>query len=63
MITKTALGLTLVLATASGGLAFTKPHAVAPNQNVYNSMGAYVGTDPDPGIRFELKRDSDHGRY
>ena len=63
LIAKTAFGLALVLATASGALASTKTHAVAPNQNMYNQVGASVGTDPDRNIRFELNRDSDHGRY
>ena len=65
MITKTVLGLALVLATASGTLAASK-HDVAPNQaGVNHPLGnsAHVGTDPDPGIRFELNRDWDHGRY
>jgi hypothetical protein len=28
---------------------------------VYNPRGAYVGTDPDLNVRFELRRDSDRG--
>jgi hypothetical protein len=62
MLTKAIFGLALVLAPASGALAYAK-HAVAPDQNVHNPQGAYVGTDPDPRIRFELNRDWDHGRY
>jgi len=30
---------------------------------VYNLSGAYVRTDPDANVRFDLKRDADHGRY
>jgi hypothetical protein len=65
MITKTVLGLALVLATASGTLAAGK-HDAAPIQAAVShpqGNGAYVGTDPDPHIRFELNRDWDHGRY
>jgi hypothetical protein len=62
MLTKTALGVALVLAPTVGALAYT-PHAVVPNQNVNNTRGADIGTDPDPRIRFELNRDRDHGRY
>jgi hypothetical protein len=59
MLTKVAFGLAIVLATASGSLAATRTHAVSTNQTVYNPSGAYVGTDPDQGIRFELNRDAD----
>jgi hypothetical protein len=63
MLTKTAIGLALVLATVSGTLADTKtPRNILPSQNVYNPAGAYVGTDPDARIRFELNRDWDRGR-
>jgi hypothetical protein len=63
MLTKTAIGLALVLATASGTLAATKTtSATASEQNVYNPAGAYVGTDPDINIRFELNRDWNRGR-
>jgi hypothetical protein len=67
MLTKTVFGLALVLA-ASGSLAATKPHAsavpaAATVNNVYNPSGAYVGTDPDASVRFNLQRDWSHGRY
>ena len=62
MFTKTTLVLAFVLATASGALAATKSQSIAPSQNVYNPAGAYVGTDPDLNIRFELNRDWDRGR-
>jgi hypothetical protein len=63
MLTRTAFGLALVLATASGALAATRhQHAVSQEQNVYNPNGAYVGTDPDQAVRFELKRDWARGR-
>ena len=61
MFTKTAFGLAIILVTASGALAATKSQGVAPSQNVYNPSGAYVGSDPDPNIRFELRRDWDRG--
>jgi hypothetical protein len=63
MLTKTGFAVALVLATASGALASTKTHAVAPDQNVYNPMGAYSGTDSRSSIPFEPERVSDHGRY
>jgi hypothetical protein len=65
MFTKTTLGLAVILATVSGALAATKTQSVAPSQNhqnVYNPTGAYLGTDPDPSIRFELRRDWGRGR-
>jgi hypothetical protein len=66
MFTKTAFGLAIILATASGALAATKTHNAAPSQgvytNVYNASGAYVGTDPDRNVRFELNRDWARGR-
>jgi len=57
MFTKTTFGLAIFLATASGALAATQTQRVASSQNVYNPGGAYVGSDPDPSIRFELRRD------
>ena len=67
MFTKTALGLTIILAAASGALAATKTHNnVAPSQTVYgngyNAAGVYVGTDPDLNVRFELNRDWGRGQ-
>jgi hypothetical protein len=62
MLTKTAFGVALVLATASGALATTKTQAAAPSQNVYNPFGADIGADPDSGTRFELDRDFDRAR-
>jgi citrate synthase len=61
MFTKTIFALTFALATASGALAATKSQSTDQGQNVYNPRGAYVGTDPDLNVRFELKRDSDRG--
>jgi hypothetical protein len=61
MFTKTTFALAFALATASGALAATKSQSTDHGQNVYNPLGAYVGTDPDLNVRFELKRDSDRG--
>jgi hypothetical protein len=66
MFSKTAFGLAIILATASGALAATKTHNIAPGHNGYttgySSAGAYVGTDPDLNVRFELNRDSARGQ-
>jgi len=62
MFTKTVFGLALMLATASGALAATKTHNIAPSPNGYNAAGAYVGTDPDLNVRFELNRDWGRGQ-
>ena len=66
MFTKTAFGLAIILATASGALAATKTHNIAPGHNAYSNgyinNGAYVGTDPDLNVRFELNRDSGRGQ-
>jgi hypothetical protein len=61
MFTKTTFALAFALATASGALAATKSQSVVPSQTVYSPAGAYVGSDPDANIRFELRRDSDRG--
>ncbi len=62
MFTKATSGLTVVLVTASGAMAATKTQSPAPiqavhAQNVYNPADAYVGSDPDRNVRFELNRD------
>ena len=66
MLSKTAFGLAIILATASGALAATKTHNIDPSHaaysNVYNPFGAYVGTDPDLNVRFELNRDWGRGQ-
>jgi hypothetical protein len=59
MFSKTSFALAFVLAIASGALAATKTHSIAPSQDrytVYNPAGAYVGTDPDLNIRFDWDR-------
>jgi hypothetical protein len=63
MFTKTAFGLAIILATASGALAATKTHNIAPSHpSTYSAAGNYVGTDPDLNVRFELNRDSGRGQ-
>jgi hypothetical protein len=57
MFTKTTFALAIIIGTASGALAATKQQSVAPNNDVYNAQGAYVGADPDANIRFQLRRD------
>jgi hypothetical protein len=50
-------------ATASGTLAATKSHSVGLSRDAYmsyNRDAAYLGTDPDRNIRFELNRDRTH---
>jgi hypothetical protein len=63
MFTKAAFGLALVLATASGAAAMkADSNSLNPvYTNVYNPLGAHVGTDPDLNIRFELNRDWGRG--
>jgi hypothetical protein len=61
MFTRTTFALAFALATASGALAATKTLSATQTQNVYNPAGAYVGTDPDLNVRFELNRDWDRG--
>jgi hypothetical protein len=66
MFSKIAFGLAILLATASGALAATKTHNIAPSHSAYSTgysnTGAYVGTDPDLNVRFELNRDSGRGQ-
>jgi hypothetical protein len=66
MFSKTAFGLAIILATASGSLAATKSHNIAPSHNGYtagySNTGTYVGTDPDLNVRFELNRDTGRGQ-
>jgi hypothetical protein len=61
MFTKTTFALAFVLATASGTLAATKQQSFEPRNDVYDSSGAYVGSDPDAAVRFELRRDWGRG--
>jgi hypothetical protein len=58
MLTKIAFGLAITLATVSGSFAATHSSTVG-GQTGYSATGAYVGTDPDRGVRFDLNRDAD----
>jgi hypothetical protein len=61
MFTNTTFALAFMLVAASGALAATKTHSIAPSQDgytVYNPTGAYVGV---VNIRFELNRGWDRG--
>jgi hypothetical protein len=62
MFTKTTFVAAFALAIASGALAATKQQSFQPSRDVYDAQGAYVGADPDAGVRFELRRDSDRGK-
>ena len=56
MFTKTAIALALIVSTASGALA-QKKYSTNPRNDVFDITGKYVGSDPDPNIRFMLQRD------
>jgi hypothetical protein len=61
MFAKATFALAFVLATASGTLAATKQQSFEPRNDVYDARGTYVGSDPDAGIRFEMRRDWGRG--
>jgi len=63
MLSKTTLAIAVVLAAASEALAAATTPIVVPSENVYNPMGAHVGTVRDQSIRFELNRDWGIVRY
>jgi hypothetical protein len=54
MLMKTAIALVLIAGTASGALAQKNTNT---RHDVYDITGKYVGSDPDPTIRFMLQRD------
>jgi hypothetical protein len=58
MFTKTAIALVLIVSTASGALA-QKKYSTSPAHDVFSTTGKYLGSDPDPNIRFMLQHD--HG--
>jgi hypothetical protein len=62
MFTKTTFAVAFALSTASGALAAIKQPSFQPSHDVYDAHGTYVGADPDAGVRFELRRDSDRGK-
>jgi len=55
MFTKTAIALVLIVSTASGALA--QKRSTNPQHDVFSITGKYVGSDPDPTVRFMLQRD------
>ena len=57
MLTKTAIALVLIAGTASGALA-EKKYSTNPAHDVFSTTGKYLGSDPDPRVRFMLQRDS-----
>ncbi len=61
-IALTALGLGLLIATPAMAQKPTHRASPAPSASAAEtsvlSEGRLVGTDPDPSIRFELRRDS-----
>jgi len=62
MFGKTAFALAISIATVSGAMAATRHQSYAPNRDVYDAHGTYVGSDPDANIRFELRRDEGRGQ-
>jgi len=54
MLMKTAIALVLIAGTASGALA---QKGTNTRHDVYDITGKYVGSDPDPTVRFMLQRD------
>ena len=54
MLTKTAIALVLIAGTASGALA---QKSTSARHDVYDITGKYIGSDPDPTVRFMLRRD------
>ena len=59
MFTKSTIALAIIVGITSGALAATKQqNSTNPAWNVYDN-GKFIGTDPDPRIRSDLRRD--HG--
>jgi len=59
MFLKTALALALVVGTAAGAVAAPKKYSTNPANDVFDTRGKYLGSDPDPTIRSMLYRDAD----
>lgn len=57
MLSKSIIALALVVGTASSALAAPKKYSTNPSNDVYDTRGWYVGSDPDPTIRSMLARD------
>jgi len=56
MLIKTAIALVLIAGTTTGALA-QKRYSTNPQHDVFDTSGKYLGSDPDPTIRFMLQRD------
>jgi len=56
MFTKAAIALVLIVGTASGALA-QKRYSTNPQHDVFDTTGKYLGSDPDPTVRFMIQRD------
>jgi hypothetical protein len=63
MFTKTTIALAIIIGAASGALADSKRHSIAPSQDVYDARGNYAGSDPDAHVRLNLRRDTERGQY
>ena len=61
MLTRITFALAFVLATASSTWAAKKLQSFEPRNDVYDMRGTYLGSDPDAGVRFELRRDWGRG--
>jgi hypothetical protein len=62
MFTKTTIAFAIVVGAVSGVLAAEKRHSTAPSHDAYDVRSYYVGSDPDQGVRFELRRDWERGK-
>jgi hypothetical protein len=59
MFTKIAIALVLIAGTASGALAQSnKKHSNNPANDVFDTSGRYLGSDPDPSVRAMIQRDA-----
>jgi hypothetical protein len=56
MFTKTAIALVVLVSTAASVLAAPKSYSNRSN-DVFDITGKYIGSDPDPTVRFMIQRD------
>ena len=58
MFTKSTIALAIIVGITSGALAATKrQNSTNPAWEVYDSRGNFIGADPDPLVRMDLRRD------
>jgi hypothetical protein len=57
MFTKTAIALVLLVGTTASVLAAPKSYGKNSSHDVFDITGKYVGSDPDPTVRFMIQRD------